>query len=270
MGCFWGAERLFWQLPGVYSTAAGYAGGTTPNPTYEETCTSMTGHTEAVLVVFDPNQVALDELMKVFWENHDPTQYMGQGGDIGSQYRSAVYANSADQLAAAESTRDTYQAHLTDAGYGENRRARRLSTMGQLRVWEKDGWGLDALATLYTADFGMPGTIRLDIENRRGEIEVTKLVGGSDAFVVLEDADVERAAFACWDAVRAQGSHVTGRVRLATTESFAVHILIPRLLVPLLILWIGVLALSHRGVSRFLATDTYGFHPEYPISITPQ
>lgn len=119
MGCFWGAERLFWQLPGVYSTAAGYAGGTTPNPTYEETCTSMTGHTEAVLVVFDPNQVALDELMKVFWENHDPTQYMGQGGDIGSQYRSAVYANSADQLAAAESTRDTYQAHLTDAGYGE-------------------------------------------------------------------------------------------------------------------------------------------------------
>jgi len=117
MGCFWGAERLFWQLPGVYTTAVGYAGGHTPNPTYEETCTSMTGHTEAVLVVFDPEQVSLDDLLAVFWENHDPTQYMGQGNDIGSQYRSAIYTNSDEQLAAAEASRDRYQAKLDEAGY---------------------------------------------------------------------------------------------------------------------------------------------------------
>ena len=90
MGCFWGAERFFWQMPGVYSTAAGYSGGTTPNPTYEETCTSMTGHTEAVLIVFDPTLVTLEQLFKVFWENHDPVQFMGQGNDVGSQYRSAI------------------------------------------------------------------------------------------------------------------------------------------------------------------------------------
>jgi peptide-methionine (S)-S-oxide reductase len=118
MGCFWGAERLFWQLPGVYTTAVGYSGGHTPNPTYEETCTSMTGHTEAVLVVFDPEQVSLDDLLAVFWENHDPTQYMGQGNDIGSQYRSAIYTNSDEQLAAAEASRDRYQAKLDEAGYG--------------------------------------------------------------------------------------------------------------------------------------------------------
>ena len=118
MGCFWGAERLFWQLPGVYTTAAGYAGGHTPNPTYDETCTSMTGHTEAVLVVFDPQQVRLDDLLAVFWENHDPTQYMGQGNDIGSQYRSAIYTNSDEQLAAVEASRDRYQAKLDQAGYG--------------------------------------------------------------------------------------------------------------------------------------------------------
>jgi peptide-methionine (S)-S-oxide reductase len=118
MGCFWGAERLFWQLPGVYTTAVGYSGGHTPNPTYEETCTSMTGHTEAVLVVFDPDQVSLDDLLAVFWENHDPTQYMGQGNDIGSQYRSAIYTNSDEQLAAAEASRDRYQANLDQAGYG--------------------------------------------------------------------------------------------------------------------------------------------------------
>ena len=102
MGCFWGAERFFWQMPGVFTTAAIYAGGTTPNPTYEETCTSMTGHTEAVLVVFDPSVVSLDELFAVFWENHDPTQFMGQGNDRGSQYRTAIYTNSPEQLAAAE------------------------------------------------------------------------------------------------------------------------------------------------------------------------
>jgi len=119
MGCFWGAERFFWQMPGVYTTAVGYAGGTTPNPTYQETCTGMTGHTEAVLIVFDPEQVSLDELFAVFWENHDPTQYMGQGNDRGSQYRTAIYTNSAEQLAAAEASRDAYQKRLTDAGFGE-------------------------------------------------------------------------------------------------------------------------------------------------------
>lgn len=119
MGCFWGAERLYWEQPGVYTTAAGYAGGTTPNPTYRETCTGMTGHTEAVLVVFDPEQVSLDQLFKIFWENHDPTQYMGQGNDIGTQYRSAIYTNSDEQMAAAIASRDAYQAKLTDAGFGE-------------------------------------------------------------------------------------------------------------------------------------------------------
>ena len=118
MGCFWGAERLYWNLDGVYSTAAGYAGGTTPNPTYEETCTSMTGHTEAVLIVFDPNLVSIDDLMAVFWENHDPTQYMGQGNDIGSQYRSAVYTNSPAQRDAVVASRDRYQEKLTTSGFG--------------------------------------------------------------------------------------------------------------------------------------------------------
>ncbi len=118
MGCFWGAERLYWQQPGVYTTAVGYSGGTTPNPTYEETCTGMTGHTEAVLVVFFPEQVGLETLFKIFWENHDPTQHMGQGNDIGTQYRSAVYANSPAQLEAAQKSRDAYQRQLSDAGFG--------------------------------------------------------------------------------------------------------------------------------------------------------
>ena len=119
MGCFWGAERFFWQMPGVYTTAAIYAGGTTPNPTYEETCTSMTGHTEAVLIVFDPTVVSLDDLFKVFWENHDPVQFMGQGNDVGSQYRSAIYTNSPEQAAAALASRDQYQAKLNEGGFGE-------------------------------------------------------------------------------------------------------------------------------------------------------
>ena len=119
MGCFWGAERFYWQMDGVYTTAVGYSGGTTPNPTYEETCTSMTGHTEAVLIVYDPDQVSMDDLLKVFWENHDPTQFMGQGNDVGSQYRSAIYYGSDDQQVAAEKSREEYQAKLSDAGYGE-------------------------------------------------------------------------------------------------------------------------------------------------------
>ena len=119
MGCFWGAERFFWKTNGVYTTAAGYAGGTTPNPTYEETCTSMTGHTEAVLIVFDPAVVSVEQLLAVFWENHDPTQYMGQGNDVGSQYRSAIYTNSDAQLAEARASREKYQAKLNAGGFGE-------------------------------------------------------------------------------------------------------------------------------------------------------
>jgi peptide-methionine (S)-S-oxide reductase len=118
MGCFWGAERFYWQQAGVYTTAAGYAGGTTANPTYQETCTGQTGHTEAVLIVYRPAEVSLDVLLKIFWENHDPTQYMGQGNDVGTQYRSAIYANSPEQLQAALDSRDRYQQQLSDAGFG--------------------------------------------------------------------------------------------------------------------------------------------------------
>ncbi|BAC08437.1 peptide-methionine (S)-S-oxide reductase MsrA [Thermosynechococcus vestitus] len=118
MGCFWGAERKFWQVPGVYVTAVGYAGGYTPNPTYEEVCTGMTGHNEVVRVVFDPQIVSYEELLKVFWENHDPTQGMRQGNDVGTQYRSGIYYYSPEQKALAEASRDRYQAALTAAGYG--------------------------------------------------------------------------------------------------------------------------------------------------------
>ena len=117
MGCFWGAERKFWQTAGVYSTAAGYAGGFTPNPTYEEVCSGRTGHTEVVLAVFHPDQVSFDELLRLFWEGHDPTQGMRQGNDVGTQYRSAVYCHSDAQRQAAETSRDAYQAVLTAAGY---------------------------------------------------------------------------------------------------------------------------------------------------------
>jgi peptide-methionine (S)-S-oxide reductase len=119
MGCFWGAERLFWKLPGVYSTAVGYAGGITPNPTYEETCSGLTGHTEAVQVVFDPSVVTYPQLLKVFWENHDPTQGMRQGNDIGTQYRSAIYATTDGQLAEAVASRDAFAPVARAAGYGE-------------------------------------------------------------------------------------------------------------------------------------------------------
>ena len=119
MGCFWGAERIFWSIDGVHSTAAGYAGGYTPNPTYEETCTSRTGHTEAVQVVYDPARVSYETLLKAFWENHDPTQRMGQGNDVGTQYRTAIYPTTDEQADAAKRSRDRYQAALTAAGYGE-------------------------------------------------------------------------------------------------------------------------------------------------------
>src|SRR5688572_5635707 len=116
MGCFWGAERKFWQAPGVYSTAVGYAGGYTPNATYREVCSGMTGHTEVVLVVFDPKQTSYDEMLRLFWENHDPTQGMRQGNDAGTQYRSAIYTTSASQKAAAEKSRGLFQDRLTPAG----------------------------------------------------------------------------------------------------------------------------------------------------------
>ncbi len=119
MGCFWGAERKFWELPGVYSTAVGYAGGHTPNPTYEETCTGRTGHTEVVLVAYDPNKVSYEQLLTTFWENHDPTQGMRQGNDRGTQYRSAVYTADDEQRAAADASRIAYQEQLSQAGYGE-------------------------------------------------------------------------------------------------------------------------------------------------------
>jgi peptide-methionine (S)-S-oxide reductase len=118
LGCFWGAERRFWQQPGVWTTAVGYAGGHTPNPTYEEVCSGATGHTEVVLVVYDPAQIAYEALLRLFWESHDPTQGMRQGNDIGTQYRSAIYTFDDAQQAAAEVSRDAYATALAAAGYG--------------------------------------------------------------------------------------------------------------------------------------------------------
>ena len=118
LGCFWGAEKLFWNLPGVYSTAVGYAGGVTPNPTYEEVCTGLTGHNEVVRVVYDPSQTTYEELLRTFWEAHDPTQGMRQGNDVGTQYRSGIYVNDDAERMAAESSRERFAAQLAKAGYG--------------------------------------------------------------------------------------------------------------------------------------------------------
>jgi peptide-methionine (S)-S-oxide reductase len=119
LGCFWGAERKFWQQEGVYSTAVGYAGGYTPNPTYQEVCTGMTGHNEVVLVVYDPKVISYEDLLKVFWESHDPTQGMRQGNDVGTQYRSGIYVYSEEQKQLALNTRDRYQQELAKANYGK-------------------------------------------------------------------------------------------------------------------------------------------------------
>jgi peptide-methionine (S)-S-oxide reductase len=119
MGCFWGAERMFWQAPGVVSTQVGYAGGHTPNPTYEEVCSGLTGHTEVVRVAFDPARTSYEAMLRIFWEGHDPTQGMRQGNDVGTQYRSALYFFSEAQRAAAEASRNAYEARLREGGYGE-------------------------------------------------------------------------------------------------------------------------------------------------------
>ncbi len=118
LGCFWGAEKAFWKLDGVWTTAVGYAAGSTPNATYEEVCSGLTGHTETVLVVFDPERISYEQLLKVFWESHDPTQGMRQGNDVGTQYRSGIYVFDQAQREAAEASRDAYQAKLTEVGYG--------------------------------------------------------------------------------------------------------------------------------------------------------
>jgi peptide-methionine (S)-S-oxide reductase len=118
MGCFWGAERKFWALPGVLTTAVGYAAGYTPNPTYQEVCSGQTGHNEVVLVVYQPAQIAFEQLLKTFWENHDPTQGMRQGNDVGTQYRSGIYCSNAAQLASAQASREAFQVQLTRARYG--------------------------------------------------------------------------------------------------------------------------------------------------------
>ena len=119
LGCFWGEEKTFWEVPGVWSTTVGYAGGATPNPTYEEVCSGLTGHAEVVRVVYDPAVVSFEQLLKKFWENHDPTQGMRQGNDRGTQYRSVIYTTTDEQLAAAQASRDSYQKTLTARGYGE-------------------------------------------------------------------------------------------------------------------------------------------------------
>src|SRR3954454_8621348 len=154
MGCFWGAERVFWQAPGVYTTAVGYAGGYTPNPTYEEVCSASTGHTEAVLVVFDPAKTSYEEMLRLFWEGHDPTQGMRQGNDVGTQYRSAILYTSDAQKAAAESSRDMFQEKLTEKGYGEI--TTELAPLGEF--YYAEGYHQQSLAKNPNGYCGLGGT----------------------------------------------------------------------------------------------------------------
>ncbi len=149
MGCFWGAERIFWQAPGVFTTAVGYAGGSTPNPTYEEVCSGSTGHAEVVLVVFDPAKISYEEILRLFWENHDPTQGMRQGNDVGTQYRSAIYTSTEDQGRIAEASRDAFAERLRAAGY--SRVTTEIAPAGPFyyaedyhqQYLEKNPWGYD-------------------------------------------------------------------------------------------------------------------------------
>ncbi|HET8739690.1 MAG TPA: peptide-methionine (S)-S-oxide reductase MsrA [Acidimicrobiia bacterium] len=160
MGCFWGAERRFWQLPGVYTTSVGYAGGATPNPSYEEVCTGRTGHTEVVMVVYRPEQISYDELLRVFWETHDPTQGYRQGNDIGTQYRSAIYTTTDEQLDMAKRSKDVYQSVLDARGFGEI--TTEIEPLGEYYYAEdyhqqylgKNPWGYDCHAN---TGVGYPG-----------------------------------------------------------------------------------------------------------------
>jgi peptide-methionine (S)-S-oxide reductase len=154
LGCFWGAERVFWQTPGVWSTAVGYAGGFTPNPTYEEVCSGRTGHAEVLLVVFDPGVVSYDQLLNAFWEAHDPTQGMRQGNDVGTQYRSAIYLTDEDQRAAAEASRDRYAAALEQANYGEI--TTEIAPLGQF--WYAEPYHQQYLAKNPAGYCGLGGT----------------------------------------------------------------------------------------------------------------
>ena len=156
MGCFWGAERVFWQAPGVYTTAVGYAGGYTPNPTYEEVCSGSTGHTEAVLVVFDPKATSFEEMLRLFWENHDPTQGMRQGNDVGTQYRSEILTTSDAQREAAEGSRDMFQERLAEKGYDEITTA--IAPLGEHGFYYAEGYHQQYLAKNPNGYCGLGGT----------------------------------------------------------------------------------------------------------------
>jgi peptide-methionine (S)-S-oxide reductase len=156
MGCFWGAERRFWEQPGVYTTAAGYAGGYTPNPTYEEVCSGLTGHAESVLVVWDPAVTSYEALLKVFWEGHDPTQVMRQGNDVGTQYRSAIFATCSEQVAAATRSRDAYQSALTSAGYSAI--STEITLLGEGAFYYAEGYHQQYLAKNPAGYCGLGGT----------------------------------------------------------------------------------------------------------------
>jgi peptide-methionine (S)-S-oxide reductase len=156
MGCFWGAERVFWQAPGVYTTAVGYAGGYTPNPTYEEVCSGSTGHTEAVLVVFDPQKTSYEEMLRLFWENHDPTQGMRQGNDVGTQYRSEILTTRDAQRAAAESSRDMFQERLAEKGYGDI--TTEIAPLGDGGFYYAEGYHQQYLAKNPNGYCGLGGT----------------------------------------------------------------------------------------------------------------